>query len=368
MLRILHIAPFNTAGVPMAFVKAERSLGFESRLVTFARNEFGFEEDWCLDLPFMDGRFFRPLRNRLSAAGKRAAENPGELHRDRVPLVWKPSGTVEATLTAWREKIWEGRVRKFMKQVDFFSFDVYQFDGGLDFSRHGLYARALHEKGKKVVCCYLGSDLRIRGVIHEIDALSDCNFTVEYDHLALHPDIHYLFLPFESGRFVPRFTDNDRLRIFHSATSRLYKGSDHIIDTCRSLERDFGVEFIYMENAPHAELLQEKQRCDIMIDQITNVGGVGYGVSSLEALAMGLAVCTRLTPDYEAFIPDHPFISVTPETLYDDLAALVTDNDRRLRHRTAGRAWVEKYHDAKYVVNRMHDLYRERGWFTEFYV
>ena len=368
MLRILHIAPFNTAGVPMAFVKAERALGFESRLVTFAINEFGFEEDVCLDLPFMDGRFFRPLRNRLSAAGKRATEKPGGQHRDEVPLMWKPSGKVEATLIGWREKIWDGRVRKFMKQLDFFSFDVYQFDGGLDFSRHGRYARALHEKGKKVVCCYLGSDLRSRGVIREIDALSDFNFTVEYDHLALHPDIHYLSFPFEPERFEPRFTDNERLRIFHSATNRRYKGSDHIIDICRSLERDFGVEFIYMENTTHAELLQEKQRCDIMIDQITNLGGVGYGVSSLEALSMGLAVCTRLTPSYEAFIPDHPFVGVTPDSLYDDLAGLITDSDRRRRHRTAGRAWVEKYHDAKNVVNGMHDMYRERGWFTELYV
>ena len=368
MLRILHIAPFNTAGVPIAFVRAERALGFESRLITFARNEFGFEEDLCLDLPFMNGRFFRSMRNRISGASTRAAPHAESEERSMdIPLVWTPGSLLEAMLIGIRERIWQGRIEKLIEQLDFFNFDIYQFDGGLDFSRHGTYAKELHARGKKVVCCYLGSDLRKRGVIPEIDAVSSCNFTVEYDHLALHPDIHYLFFPFDPWRFTPQTSENGKLRIFHSATNRAYKGTDHIIEVGRALESALDVEFIYMENTPHTELLAVKQQCDIMIDQITNLGGIGYGVSSLEALSMGMAVCTRLTPEYEAFIPDHPFVSVTPETLYNTLATLIQDTEKRQWHRQHGRKWVEQYHDAENIVKHMHDLYRNRGWFEEAY-
>ena len=334
MLRILHIAPFNTAGVPIAFVKAEQALGIDSRLVTFSRNPFGFEEDICLDLPFIDGPLFRLIRNRLSVAGRRATRSMQSPQHQTppCPLVWEPGNHLETALIALRERIWRGRFKKIIKQLDFFSFDIYQFDGGLDFSRHGEYARELHAQRKKIVCCYLGSDLRTRGVIPEVDAVSGLNLTVEFDHLQLHPDIRYVFFPFNPGRFQLRAQDNDRLRLFHSATNRRYKGSDHIIDVGRTLEREFGVEFVFMEKTPHARLLAMKQQCDIVIDQITNLGGVGYGVSSLEALSMGVPVCTRLTPEYEAFIPDHPFIHVTPETLYDRLVELIQDERKRQWH------------------------------------
>jgi len=215
------------------------------------------------------------------------------------------------------------------------------------------------------VCCYLGSDLRSRGVMAGLDQVSDCNFTVEFDHLKLHPDIRYLFFPFDPDIYTPRSDDNSRLRLFHSATNRAYKGSDHIIETGRRLEAAFDIEFVFMENTSHRQLIEAKRESDIVIDQITNIGGVGYGVSTLEALAMGLVVCTRLTPEYEGFIPDHPFIHVTPETLYDKLAELIDDRDRRCQLSLEGRNWVEAHHDARKVVAGMHDLYRERGWFTE---
>ena len=52
--KILHIAPFNVAGVPMTFVKAERELGYHSRLITLGKHHHNYEEDICLNLPFID--------------------------------------------------------------------------------------------------------------------------------------------------------------------------------------------------------------------------------------------------------------------------------------------------------------------------
>jgi hypothetical protein len=363
-MRILHIAPFNTAGVPIAFVHAERALGHESRLITFGRNPFGFEEDVCLDLPWLNGSFFLSIRNRFSSSSRRARRSleATEESAQPRPLIWKPESRFEAGLITIREKLWLPRIRNMMKTLDFFSFDLYQLDGGLDFFRDGRLAQEIKARGKKIVCCYLGSDLRARGVMPAVDAVSDLNFTVEFDHLRLHPDIHYLFFPFDPWRFQPASRQNERLRIFHSATNRKYKGTDLILEVGKRLEREEKVELVFMENTPHDKLLATKAQCDIVVDQITNLGGVGYGVSSLEALSMGIPVCTRLTPEYEAFIPDHPFVHVTPDTLYDRLVELIRNAPRRREIGQRSRLWVEKRHDARQVVNSMRAMYRERGW------
>ncbi|MBI4551167.1 MAG: glycosyltransferase, partial [Candidatus Latescibacteria bacterium] len=356
--------PFNTAGVPIAFVKAERALGIDSRLVTFGRNRYGFEEDLCLDLPWLDGRLFCAARDRLSSASQRALtgvkREPGE--KAKCPLVWAPGNRLEAALITIRERLWRRRIHAALESLDFFNHDLYQLDGGLDFFRTGEHVQALHARGKKIVCCYLGSDLRTRGVIPAVDAVSHLNFTVEFDHLRLHPRITYLFFPFDPGRYRVRDGENPRLRVFHSATNRRYKGSDWIIAVGKRLEHEHGIEFVFVERKPHAEVIALKQTSDIVIDQITNAGGVGYGMSSLEALSMGIPVCTNLPPDHEAFIPDHPFVNVNAETLYGRLVDLIRSPRLRHAHGQHGRQWVEQYHDARNVVRRMQAMYQERGW------
>ena len=44
------------------------------------------------------------------------------------------------------------------------------------------------------------------------------------------------------------------------------------------------VDFILIENKPHDEVKHIKQSCDILIDQVHNRGGWGYGMNSVEAL------------------------------------------------------------------------------------
>ena len=67
-MKILHISPFNTAGLPIQFVKAERKLGIASRLITLQRTPYGFEEDICLELPVLKENyllnFLRKLKNK----------------------------------------------------------------------------------------------------------------------------------------------------------------------------------------------------------------------------------------------------------------------------------------------------------------
>jgi len=49
-MKILHISPFDGAGAAIQFVRAERKLGIESRLITLQKAFPDYEGDICLNL------------------------------------------------------------------------------------------------------------------------------------------------------------------------------------------------------------------------------------------------------------------------------------------------------------------------------
>jgi len=352
-MRILHIAPFNTAGVPLTFVEAERALGHVSRLITLARHPYGFPEDICLNLPFIRSQGVLWAKRLFSAPERLQVEN---VHPspERIPLQWSPQGPFEEALIRFREWIWQSRIRWAMETVDFWNFDIYQLDGGLEFYRDGRIIRRLKKMGKKVICCYTGSDLRVRGVIPVIDELSDLNVTVEFDHIRLHPHIHHVFFPFDASRFKPRpFREGYPLRIGHAPSQRAAKGTEQIIQAVRDLAQRYPIELVLIENLPYRQALELKATCDIFIDQI---GDLGYGINALEALAMGIPTCSSLVEGFEKAYPDHPFVTIDRRRIKEPLERLIRDMDYRRKKAVEGRSWVEKYHDARKVVQRIHRL------------
>ncbi len=349
-MRILHIAPFNFSGVPIEFVKAERALGHHSRLITLGRDPRGYEEDICLSLPFLRSTLLRSVKRVVSRRIEQTNITPIP---DETPLVWRPKGRMEAFLTAMRDKIWKHVMKEFLSRFDLSQFDLYQLDGGHGLLRSGELLKQVKERGKKIVCCYLGSDLRLRGVIPAIDRMSDLNLTVEFDHLGLHPNIHHIFYPFDVRKFHIRKGENDLLRIAHAPTSRQAKGSDTIISVVSELERKYPVRLVLMQNLSHAKVIELKYTCDIMIDQL---GQLGYGINSLESLAMGIPTCTSLYKDYESYLGAHPFINVNEENLRERLIGLIEDKGLRRQKAAEGRAWVERFHDSRRVVMQIHSL------------
>lgn len=352
-LRILHLAPFNISGVPIALVKAERDLGHHSRLVTLARDRRGYEEDLCLELPFLDFWGTRLLKRLVSDRSKQNVTNVRRIPEQRPPA-WRPRGVAETWFVRLRERLWRPRIEQVLRELDFWNFDVYQLDAGLEFFRDGRTVRQLKGLGKKIVCCYTGSDLRTRGVIPAIDAVSDLNVSTEFDHLELHPRLHHVFFPFDVGRLSLRpEPQTEVVRIGHAPTNRQAKGSDRIIAAVKAVARELPVELLLIENLPHREALAQKARCHVFVDQI---GDLGYGINSLEALAMGIPTCSCLVPGFAEQYQDHPFVEVDGENLETRLIELVRNPDERRRLGEAGRAWVRRHHDARAVVRRIHAL------------
>jgi len=363
MLKILYLAPEHFTGALGLFVEAHRQMGHESRLVTLFRSRGRYREDVCLNLPLVGHRpGLMPLRQlAYRTHGKQGIYTP----RKGYPPTWKPANLAEKLFFKARDALWAPRIYRAIEAHQLLNFDIYHLEGGLGFFRDGRVVKRLKAMGKKIVCSYHGTDLRQRGVIQEIDSISDLNLTCELDLRSRHPRMQFLFLPIDTTRFTPREHRGKARHIGHAPTSRYFKGSLKIIEVCRELEKEFGVRLVLIENKSHAEALRLKHSCDIFIDQIADLGGWGYGMNSLESLSMGIPTCTHIVPQYEEFLPDHPFINVDKQGLKEQLSRLIQDPKLRRKKGWEGREWVVRHHDIRVVTKQLYEYYRQLGWLKD---
>jgi len=359
-LKILYLRTENTAGTLQLFVDAHRKLGNEAHFVTLFPTAEGFPEDICLDLPLL------PKSDGFKKA-KDIVLNQDDLYTEAhgFPPQWNPP-LGRRLFFKFRDQIWKPYLKRAFEKYGLMDYDIYHLEGGHGFLRTSSWPfNELKARGKHIVANYHGVDMRTRGVFPWIDELVDINTSSELDLLDKHPNLEYVYLPYDVDQHKPRLDMNEPLRLCHATRDRYWKGSDSIIEACRKLERSHGVRFDLIENQPHTKTLQMKSECDIYIDQVANLGGWGYGMNSVEAFSMGLACCTNLLPQYETFLGDHPFINVHQETLYEDLARLVEDKALVKRKQEAGRNWVEQTHSTEAVMRSIYRIYLKKGWIEE---
>ena len=85
-------------------------------------------------------------------------------------------------------------------------------------------------------------------------------------------------------------------------------------------------------------------------------------MSSVESLSLGLVCLTELVDEYQKFIPDHPFIMITKESLEQDIRSLIQNKKKLLNKKNNSREWVEKYHDITNVANSLYLYYSKNSW------
>jgi glycosyltransferase involved in cell wall biosynthesis len=353
MLKILHIAPQNYAGVPYDFYRMHNQSGDYSRLVTLHKNPLDFSEDICLYLPLPDSSFAKKWRKKKVSA----LEN--EDHS--LPNLFEPKNIFESVYFTINDFSKKSIVDEAIEQYGLHDFDIIHYDAGLDFFRNSSQAVKWKRQGKKIVCCYYGSDLRIRGLIKEMDEISDLNITSEYDHLAMKKDLHYIFYPYDPSE-LPEINEskNEIITIVHSPTNRKYKGTELIISVIDKIKRENKINFVLLENLPRNIVLESKSKSDICIDQVGGtMGGTGYGKAGLETLAMGIPTITNMTDEYSEWLPENPFVVANNENeLYNKLNSLIANKDLRDELSGKGKKWVTKYHGYQNVNARLKELYK----------
>lgn len=341
--------------------KAHELNGNKCDIITMYKNPNQPDPGICLNLPLISTNSkYLNLRHKYYQIYR------GELgdYKDRqgFPPIWKENSMIEKTFFKIRDWIWAFYIEPAIKKHNLYDYDIYHFEWGLDLYRDCRFAKELSTRKKPIVCTYHGQDMRTRGVIRELDQISNLNLTSEVDLLYKHPNIEYLFLPYQTDNYNLIKKVSNLVRVCHSPTNRYYKGSEDIIKICRELEQKNIIEFLLIEGKSQDKVVKMKKECDIYIDQIHNRGGWGYGMSSVEALSMGLVCMTELVEEYRKFIPDHPFIAVDKGNLKQKIIQLTQNKEMLLHKKKEGKKWVAKYHGIKNVAKSLYNHYENFLW------
>ena len=361
-IKILYLAPENTVGTLSYWKRAHETRGNKCTFITLYKSKQKYDPGICLNLPLVNtsswyflGRhyYYKMFKGELGYYKE----------KDGCPPVWEPNTKLEDIYFQFRDWLWHFKVEPVIKNLELMDYDIIHLEWGLEFYRNGSFVRRLYDLGKPIVCTYHGQDLRTRGIIPIIDKLSSLNLTSELDLLDKHPTIKYQFLPYDTTQHNPKYSLSLPIKICHSPTNRYYKGSETIIPICETIANENkNVEFILIENQQYDETINIKQSCDILIDQVHNRGGWGYGMNSIEALSMGLCCMTELNDEYIKFIPDHPFINVDGNSLYKKLNLLINNPDQIINYKINGRNWVVKNHDLNNTAEKLYQYYNDHNW------
>jgi glycosyltransferase involved in cell wall biosynthesis len=152
------------------------------------------------------------------------------------------------------------------------------------------------------------------------------------------------------------------VRIVHSPNHRGAKGTEFLVRSVEELRREgLQVELVLLEGVPNEQVRQELRRADIAADQFVLPG---YGLAAVEAMASGLPVMANLEAEScgtlfrrYSYLDECPILSATPESLTEQLRALVKYPSLRRQLGTAGRTYAEKYHSyaaSQYLFGAIH--------------
>ena len=341
--------------------KAHESRGNQCDFITLYKNPKQNDAGICLNLPMISTNpWYLEIRHHYYKIFRGSFGDYKE--KEGFPPLWEPHSEIEKLYFSFRDWVWQKYIDPAIDKYKLFNYDIYHFEWGLDFYRDCRFAKQLYEDGKPIICTYHGQDIRTRGVIKEMDEISNLNLTSELDLMKKHPNINYLFLPHDTSAYKAGAAISSPLRVCHSPTNRYYKGSDDIIEICNMLNNDGLIKFVLIEGKTQEEVIKIKSSCDVYIDQIHNRGGWGYGMSSIESLSMGLICLTELVKEYQNFIPDHPFINVTKQNLKEKLIDLTKNQELLINKKIKSREWVVQYHDISNVLETLYSYYEKKSW------
>lgn len=284
------------------------------------------------------------------------------------------------------------------------NFDVFHFNFGsslIDFRRLHLHLIDLpfFKKRGKIVVTYNGCDARqkyptIQRVSFSACHRGDCYGGICKDGMrdemkrtrigkfdkyanaifAVNPDLLYFlpkrtkFLPYAIADWddietLPNRMIGKRLKIVHSPTNRVAKGSEMIIQTLERLKRRYGdcIEVILVEGLPYQKARKVYAEANLAIDQIL-IGW--YGGFAVEMMKMGKPVLSFIRKEDLRFIPEEmakdcqeALVLVEPETLEERVSELVENPDLLLKYRKAGLDYVYKWHDPSFVGKITKSIY-----------
>jgi glycosyltransferase involved in cell wall biosynthesis len=154
--------------------------------------------------------------------------------------------------------------------------------------------------------------------------------------------------------------------IVHPTNHRSIKGTDFLITAVKELaDEGLHIRLEIMEGQPNEDVRAAMAVADMVGEQFI----AGYGLTGVEAMALGRPVLSNLTwlgPEFweGTYLLECPIVNTTPETLKDDVRRLAIDPELRGRLGRAGREYALKYHSAE-AVGRIWNAILRHVWLHE---
>ena len=307
-LRVLH-CPLNLAGTGWTNVRALRRKSVDARLVVFRAQRWRPDE--------YDVNLNRPDK-----------------------------GLLRQQLIQWRA------LARFLPQTD-----VFHFYFGITLVPKSVQFPILRTARKKSVIHWLGADIREQTPEQiAYGRRADAQVVGSYSARRWVPEAEVIPPGLDLSAYAPvPPVARERVRVVHAPSNREKKGTEHVVAACKELP----VELDVVHGVPNREARERYRRADIAVDQLLRDW---HGVFAIESMALGKPVVTSLDAEAvrqteEAFGVELPIVPATKEDLVDKLRPLVESFDERRRLGEAGRAYVERVHDADRLADRWIELY-----------
>lgn len=152
--------------------------------------------------------------------------------------------------------------------------------------------------------------------------------------------------------------------VLHTPNHRGFKGTEFLVRAVKELQDEgLRVELRLLEGVQNEEVRRiMAEEADILAEQFIVTG---YGLSGVEGMASGLPVLANLESEFYtevfrrySYLDECPILSTRPETIRENLRALVTDPELRRTLGRAGREYVQKYHSYEAARYMFGSIYR----------
>ncbi len=235
----------------------------------------------------------------------------------------------------------------------------------------GWHKHDAGRKGKPTVLHHHGSFFRKNhgAIANQSRRLGIVEIASTIDLTLLEPNVEWVPSPYDLHQLglirAIEYGPSENLRIAHFPTSLTTKQTASFMAALAGISEKRKVETITNLDArgravhmPHVEVLHQKARADIYLDQLV----LGYGNASIEAWGMGIPVVAGVADPKvrKAMIErwgELPFVEASEENVAAVLAKLVRSPSMRKEYGERGRAHAQRFHSEASVVDVLKGIY-----------
>ncbi len=187
-----------------------------------------------------------------------------------------------------------------------------------------------------------------------------------YVDKSLFDRVFILFQRINVSDFLPQYPSSVTTvpKLCHAPSAAGAKGTDQLRQIIRKLKATLDFEYVELSGVPREEVLKIMATCDIFLDQFI-LGA--YGMAAMEAMCLGKPVFCYIVPEVKRLLPpDCPIIDVGLDDIEPVLITYIKDAQLRYDRGRLSRQYAEKYHDAKLLVGKLHEIFTAQGLWSQF--